>query len=96
MATTMLERIKLAVRISHSVLDEDIQSDIDACLADLEVHGVKRADKADPLIFNAVKLYCKAAYTDDPVKAEKFQQRYEKLRDSLKMAEGYGWGNDYE
>lgn len=90
MATTMIEKIKLALRISHAVLDEDIQSDIDACLADLKMHGVTYAAETDPLIFNAVKLYCKAMYTDDQAKAEKYQQRYEKLRDSFKMAEGYG------
>lgn len=87
----MIEKIKLALRISHTKLDEDIQSDIDACLADLKVHGIVHAGENDPLIFNAVKLYCRATYTDDPAKAAEWLQRYESLRACLQLAEGYGW-----
>ena len=90
MATDTLHKIKLALRISHDKLDEDIQADIDACLTDLEVCGVEHAPTNDPLIFNAVKLWCRALYTDDPVQGEKYQERYEKLKACLMMAEGYG------
>ena len=90
MGTTLLPKIKTALRISHAALDEDIQADIEACMADLEVCGVTYASTTDPLIFNAVKLFCKAGYTDDPVKAEKFMARYNALKASLMMAEGYG------
>lgn len=91
MAATLLEKIKTALRISHNKLDEDIQADIDACLADLEVCGVVYAETADPLIVSAVKLYCRASYTDDPVKSAEWLRRYEKLKAYLMMAEGYGW-----
>ena len=90
---TVLDKIKLAVRISHDKLDEDVQSDIDACVSDLAMHGVV-GDTSDPLIFKAVKLYCKAAYTDDVNKAAEFMRRYEALRDNLKMAVGNGWKGD--
>lgn len=90
MATDTLTKIKLALRISHTKLDEDIQADIDACLADLEVCGVSYAQETDPLIYNAVKLWCRALYTDDPAKGAEYQQRYEKLKACLMMAEGYG------
>ena len=52
------------------------------------------ADETDALIQNAVKLYCKAEYTDDLTKAEKYVQRYRDLRDCLKVAEGYGWKDE--
>lgn len=90
MANDILTKIKLALRRSHSKLDEDLQADIDACLADLEVVGVIHADSSDPLIFNAVKLWCKSLDTDDPAKAASFMERYEKLKASLMMATGYG------
>ena len=91
MPIDMLPKVKSSIRISHNKLDEDILDDIQACLSDLHVHGVTYADEAnDPLILNAVKLYCKSLYTDDPAKSEKYQQRYEALRDCLKMATGYG------
>lgn len=87
----MLDKIKTALRINHSKLDEDIQSDIDACLTDLEVCGIVFAETADPLILNAVKLYCRSVYTDDPAKGAEYLRRYEALKSCLMMAEGYGW-----
>lgn len=87
----MLEKIKLALRRGHSKLDADIQADIDACLADLRACGVVYADMAtDPLIFNAVKLWCKSLDTDDPAKGAEYLRRYETLKGSLMMMEGYG------
>lgn len=88
---TTLEKIKLALRISHGKLDEDIQADIDACLADLRVCGVVHADESDPLMFNAIKLWCRALYTDDTTKAAEWQRRYDALKACLMNAEGYGW-----
>lgn len=86
-----LEKVKLFLRRGHNRLDEDIQSDIDAALADLKMHGVIHKDESDPLIFNAVKLYCKSMATDDPAKAAELRVRYFAMRDCLKVAEGYGW-----
>lgn len=91
MATDTLNKIKLALRISHDKLDEDIQADIDACLVDLEVCGVVHAPASDPLIYNAIKLWCRSLYTDDPNKGGEYLRRYESLKACLMMAEGYGW-----
>ena len=88
---TTLEKIKLAIRRSHNKLDEDLQADIDACLADLRVVGVVHAGEEDPLIYNAIKLYCRALNTDDPVRSAEYMTRYEALKSCLMMAEGYGW-----
>lgn len=87
---TMLERIKLSLRRSHSKLDEDLQADIDACLTDLRACGVVHAQEDDPLIFNAVKLYCRSMDTDEPAKAAEWMARYNALKGSLMMMEGYG------
>ena len=90
MASDTLTKIKLAIRTSHNKLDDDIQADIDACLADLKVCGIIHAGAEDPLIFNAIKLYCKSLYTDDPVKGAAYLERYNNLKACLMMAEGYG------
>lgn len=92
----LLTKIKASIRISHTKLDEDVTDTIDACFADLQVAGLRAekldpAQEPDPLILNAVKLYCKAAYTDDPVKAARYQGGYDALKSCLMMAEGYGW-----
>ena len=86
----MLERIKLAIHRSHNKLDDDLQADIDFALADLRVCGVVYAAEDDPLIFNAVKLYCRSTNTDDPEKGAEYLRRYEALKACLMMAEGYG------
>lgn len=91
---TTLEKIKQSLRTSHSKLDADIQADIDACRADLQLVGVKYKGEEDPLIFNAIKLWCRSLYTDDPVKAAEWLRRYNSLKACLMMAEGYGWGAD--
>lgn len=91
MASDTLTKIKLALRVSHAKLDEDIQADIDACLNDLLVCGIIHPDESDPLIFNAIKLYCRSLYTDDTTKAAEWLRRYNELKACLMMAEGYGW-----
>jgi DNA polymerase III psi subunit len=88
---TTVEKIKLALRISHDKLDDAIEADIAACLADLQMVGVRFKGEDDPLIFNAIQLWCRALYTDDPAKAAVWQQRYEGLKACLMLAEGYGW-----
>ena len=88
---TTLEKIKLALRISHNKLDDDIQANIDACLADLQVCGVTHAGEENPLILNAIKLYLRSLYTDDPAKGAEYLRRYESLKSCLMTAEGYGW-----
>ena len=91
MVTPILAKIKLALRIKHDALDEDIQADIDACLADLKAMGVVYKDVTDPLIFAAVKLWFKASYTDDTAKGAEYMNRYNAMKASLMMAEGYAW-----
>jgi hypothetical protein len=84
----MLNKVKIYLRISHSALDGDLTDTINACLQDLKIYGVRTADE-DPLILNAVKLYCKAEYTDDPVKAAAYRQRYDALKACLGVAGEY-------
>lgn len=88
---TTLEKIKLGIRRGHNKLDEDLQADIDFAKADLRRVGIIYADETDPLIYNAIKLYCKSANADDVVKSAEWLQRYEALKSCLMLAEGYGW-----
>ena len=85
-----LTKIKQGLRITHERLDADIQADIDACRADLRLVGIIYADEDDPLILNAIKLWCRSLYTDDAVKAAEYLKRYEALKACLMMAGGYG------
>jgi hypothetical protein len=84
----LLTKIKNNLRISHSALDDDLSDTINACLTDLQVCGVK-APETDPLILNAVKLYCRKEFTDDTSKAAAYQERYDALKSSLMMTGEY-------
>ena len=86
--SNILGKVKTHLRISHNALDEDLGDTIEACLADLEACGVA-VTEADPLILAAVKVYCRKEYTDDTAKAAEFQKRYDAMKASLMMAEGY-------
>lgn len=86
---TLLEKIKESLRRTHDKLDDDLNDEIDACLADLKLCGVDIAGD-DPLILSALKLYCRAMNTDDTAKSALWMQRYEALKACLMMADGYG------
>ncbi len=89
--TELLNKIKQGLRVSHAKLDDDIQADVDACLADLKVCGIIDPKAEDPLIYNAIKLYCRSLYTDDVAKGAEYLRRYDAMKSCLMMAEGYGY-----
>lgn len=98
---SLLLKIKNALRISHSALDEDLTDTVAACLLDLKVCGVKAPEpddpqETDPLVLNAIKLYCRKEFTDDPAKAAAYQSRYDSLKSCLMMAEKYREGSGNE
>lgn len=84
----MLDEIKLSLRMFHNELDTDVQSNIDACMIDMQRVGIsaeKAASTSDnPLIRAAAKMYCKWQY-DFEGKGEQYHQAYEDLRNALSM-----------
>jgi hypothetical protein len=91
---SLMLKIKNSIRIKHTALDEDIEDTIQAALDDLGVCGVvvppsDDPQKMDSLILNAVKLFCKAEYTDDTQKAAEYQRRYDSLKSCLMVAGKY-------
>lgn len=91
---SLVLKIKTNIRIKHTALDEDISDTIEAALSDLEVcginvHIVTDSGEQDPLILNAVRLFCKVEYTDDTGKAAEYQRRYDSLKSCLMMSGKY-------
>lgn len=85
-----VQKVKLWIRglSIGSVLDEEIWQDVLACCADLKIAGVVKTDLDDPLIQQAVKLYCKAHFGYEE-ESEKFQQAYDALKASLSLSGDY-------
>lgn len=93
----MLDKIKLALRRTHSTLDTDIQANIEACMHDLQRVGIsqEKANEAsvDPLINKAAEVYCKWQY-DFNGKGELYRTAYESLRDALSLSRDYAGASE--
>ena len=93
----MLKKIKLSMRIFHDVLDDDINSNIDACMLDLQRVGISAniavGTSSDALISKAAELYCKWQ-NDFNAKGEQYQKAYEKLRDAISLCDTYAGSGD--
>lgn len=85
----MLERVKLALRIKSDKLDDEIADLIEACKVDLSLSGVRKIEDTDPLIQQAIKLYCKANFGFDNKDSEKYQKSYNMLKISLSLCGDY-------
>lgn len=87
----LLNDVKLALRISGSDFDIEIQDLIEAAKADLILSGVHK-DKVmdtDPLIKRAVVTYCKAHFGYDNPDADRLMEAYNLLKQHLTLAEDY-------
>lgn len=92
--SNLVQKVKTKIRISHNVLDEEVKDTIAACLKDLQIGRIQaptpdNPQEIDPLILNAIKLYCRAEFTEDTGKAADYMARYNALKSNLQMAEGY-------
>ena len=89
---TLLEKVKLALRISENAFDNEITDLINACLKDLNIAGVIYDDLADvyndPLIIRAVCTYCKCNF-GTPEEYERLKASYDKQKAQLSTYTGY-------
>lgn len=88
----MLEKIKLALRISHSYLDDDIADSIKSARAEMIRSGIsesKANDEEDSLIISAIKTYCLFVYSSDNSRIEGFRQSWEYQLENLRKSSGY-------
>jgi hypothetical protein len=83
----LTDSVKLALRITTSAFDSEINGLLAACEADLAIAGVAW-DESDALINRACILYCKAhfGYNEE---SEKFFRAYEFLKGALCLSGDY-------
>nr|DAE86916.1 MAG TPA: head to tail adaptor [Caudoviricetes sp.] len=88
----MLEKVKLALRITTDAFDGEIQDLIDAALADLGIAGVTTITETDPLIVRAVTTFCRVNF-GQPDDYDKLKYSYDEQKAQLQVATGYtNWG----
>lgn len=85
---TMLEKIKLALRITTDAFDEEILDLQEAALADLALVGIENPE-TDPLIARAIITYCRVNF-GEPDDYDRLKKSYDEQKAQLIMATGYG------
>lgn len=84
-----LARVWVLRNKNNTAFDDELTDLIAACKADLRKHGVVKISESDPLIKQAVKMYCKANFGYGGSDADKFQKSYESLANSLSLCGDY-------
>lgn len=87
----MLDKVKLALRISTDAFDSEITDLIDAAKTDLQLSGV-RTDKADgdSLLQQAILLYCKSMFGLGNPDKSAYWESYQSMIRKLKLSSDYG------
>ena len=89
----LLEKVKLALRITTTAFDGEITDLIAAALADLGIAGVLIEYEMEPLIIRAVTTYCRANF-GQPEDYERMKAAYDEQKAQLRTATGYtDWGD---
>ena len=88
----MLQDIKTSLRISHNKLDGEILEIITSAKLEMKRAGVldEVLESPNPLIVDAIKVYCKYVYANDPKHQEGFLKAWEYRLDNLRKSTIYG------
>lgn len=84
----MLEKVKLALRISHTHLDSDIESTISTARAEMIRSGVPESvaySDAD-VVEMAIKTYCLFVYANDTKMSEGYFKSWQYQLDNIRKS----------
>lgn len=84
----MLAKVKLALRITHTLLDSDIEETIALARAEMVRAGVNSsvADSNLPIVEGAIKTYCLYRYANDEKMSEGYFKSWEYQIDNLRKS----------
>jgi len=87
MATTINEKVKLALRISHNLLDAEITDVIASGRQEMERAGVSAeiANSSLEIVETALKTYA-LAYYSEPNTAEKYTESFKYQLDNIRKS----------
>ncbi len=84
----MVEKMRRALRLTGTALDDEIKDAIEACKKDLYIAGVEKIDETDPLIIAAISHYCRAEF-DFCGKGEQYMKSYVNIKTALALSGDY-------
>lgn len=88
---TILNKVKLALRIVTDAFDQEVIDMIKACLIDLKIAGVNEYtidELDDPLVIRAVCTYCKMHF-GDAEDYDRLKASYDEQKAQMQMSTGY-------
>lgn len=87
----MLEKVKLALRVTTDDFNDEIQDLILAACGDLGVVGVvaDSVTTTDPLLIRAITTYCKMHF-GEPDEYDRLKASYDEQKAQLISCTGYG------
>ena len=93
----MLDLVKTALRIKADAFDDEIQTLIDAAVADLGLVGMEKTILQSPddypLVKVAIITYCKIHFGDNE-KSEQLQRSYDMQKSQMMYSSDYRWNED--
>lgn len=84
----MLEKVKLALRITTDAFDSELTELIAAAQIDLGIAGVVVPAEIDSIVSRAIITYCKCNF-GQPDDYDRLKRSYDEQKAQLSMATGY-------
>lgn len=88
----MLEKVRLALRITTTAYDEELRDLIESAKQDLGIAGVVIPEDIDAIVTRAIITYCKMSF-GLPEEYDRLKRSYDEQKSQLSNATGYtDWG----
>lgn len=84
----MLEKVKMALRITTDAYNSELNDLIDAAQTDLGIAGVALPETLDAICQRAIITYCKLHF-GEPDDYDRLKASYDEQKAQLSMATGY-------
>ena len=84
----MLDKVKMALRITTNAYDDELKDLIEAAQIDMGIAGVVLSDEADAIVTRAIITYCKMLF-GLPEDYDRLKKSYDEQKAQLSNATGY-------
>ncbi len=93
---TITQKVKLALRISHTMLDDEISDVIKSARLEMIRAGVSQtvAEGSSELVETAIKTYALAYFCGNLTDAEKYTESFKYQLDNIRKSDNVGGGGE--
>lgn len=84
----MLEKVKMALRITTNAFDDELTALINSAKLDMGIAGVVVPETLDAIVERAIITYCKVHF-GEPDDYDRLKASYDEQKAQLSMATGY-------